>query len=33
MPWKTTDVESHSKDLSAKQKRAWVNVANSALTR
>lgn len=33
MPWKTADVESHVKGLSAKQKRIWVGVANSALTR
>ena len=33
MPWVTKDVDSHIKDLSAKQKRAWVGVANDALQR
>lgn len=33
MPWAIGDVESHIKGLSAKQKRAWVGVANDALSR
>ena len=32
MPWTTEDVEKHMKGLSAKAKKTWVNVANSALT-
>ena len=32
MPWTTEDVEKHMKGLSAKVKKTWVNVANSALT-
>ena len=31
MPWTTEDVEKHMKGLSAKAKKTWVNVANSAL--
>lgn len=31
MPWSISDVDSHIKGLSAKQKRAWVAIANSAL--
>jgi Putative phage serine protease XkdF len=33
MPWAVEDVEAHKKGLSAKQKRQWVHVANSALKR
>lgn len=29
MPWTTKDVESHKKGLTSKQKRQWVNIANS----
>src|SRR3990167_3879235 len=32
MPFSTEDVEKHVKGLSAKAKKTWVNVANSALT-
>ena len=31
MPWTNEDVEKHMKGLSAKAKKTWVNVANSAL--
>jgi len=31
MPWAIADVDSHKKGLSAKGKRQWVDVANSAL--
>jgi len=31
MPWTTEDVEKHVKGLSAKAKKTWINVANSAL--
>src|SRR3972149_3883202 len=31
MPWTTEDVEKHMKGLSAKAKKTWINVANSAL--
>jgi hypothetical protein len=33
MPWKVSDVDSHKKGLSPKQKRQWVHVANAALSR
>lgn len=33
MPWKPSDAEDHVKGLTAKQKRAWAQVANSALDR
>jgi hypothetical protein len=29
MPWTSSDVDSHKKGLSAKQKRQWVHIANS----
>ena len=32
MPWTNEDVEKHMKGLSAKAKKMWVNVANSALS-
>jgi hypothetical protein len=32
LPWKTTDVDDHIKNLSDKQKNVWVRVANSALS-
>ena len=31
MPWTVDDVEKHKKGLSAKGKRQWVAIANSAL--
>src|SRR4030066_1622495 len=31
MPWTTEDVEKHVRGLSAKAKKTWINVANSAL--
>ena len=31
MPWKISDVDSHKSGLSAKEKRKWVAIANSAL--
>lgn len=31
MPWTIKDVDSHIKDLSDKQKQAWVSIANSSL--
>lgn len=31
MPWSTSDVEKHCSGLTEKQKRVWVNVANSTL--
>lgn len=31
MPWTVADVESHKKDLSDEQKKAWVKIANEAL--
>ena len=31
MPWKPEDAERHKKGLSEKQKRAWAEIANSAL--
>ena len=33
MPWTTADVDRHKKGLNARQKRQWVEVANSALKR
>ena len=33
MPWTTEDVDKHMKGLSAKAKKIWVSVANSALSR
>jgi hypothetical protein len=33
MPWHVSDVDSHKKGLTAKQKRTWTQVANSALAR
>ena len=33
MPWTVTDVDSHKKDLTPRQKRVWVRVANDALRR
>jgi len=33
MPWTVADVERHNKNLSDKQKRQWVHVANDALQR
>lgn len=33
MPWTVADVDAHIKGLSAKQKRAWVAIANSALAK
>jgi Putative phage serine protease XkdF len=33
VPWTSSDVDAHKKGLSAKQKRQWVHVANSALSR
>jgi len=32
MPWSVADVDQHKKGLSDKQKRAWVSIANSALS-
>lgn len=31
MPWSESDVEKHKKGLTDKQKRRWVNIANSVL--
>lgn len=33
MPWTVSDVDSHIKGLSPKQKRAWVHIANSSLSK
>jgi len=33
LPWTTRDVDRHVKGLTAHQKKVWVNVANSALSR
>src|SRR5262245_57312283 len=33
MPWSVADVDSHIKGLSPKQKRAWVHIANSSLSK
>jgi len=33
MPWSVKDVGKHNKGLSAKKKRQWTDVANSALRR
>jgi len=33
MPWTIADVEKHKKGLSDAQKRRWVSVANSVLSR
>jgi hypothetical protein len=33
VPWSVEEVDSHKKGLTPKQKRAWVHIANGALTR
>jgi hypothetical protein len=32
MPWKVSDVEKHKKGLTQKQKKRWVEIANSILS-